>query len=212
MGHTSSELEKAFSIVDSILPKETEFYRITGHHLGVFTAHSELWCTANWKLNLQKSDVSRAIDATATNESPWPLKGGDGIQIKSRGDQGSMHIDTRIQKVDWLAVIIYDSYTDATSFRKYLFKMTDLCSLGEAFSRACAGEEQIPLRRFSSDGELKPLRLEWGILFCRNKSGRVRGTADDSWEDRYRRADEVLKIGYEWNGTAFEQGIRNLWV
>lgn len=45
-------------------------------------------------------------------------------------------------------------------------------------------------------------------MFDRHRSGRVKGTADDTWEDRYRRADEVLEIGYEWKGTKFERGIR----
>lgn len=213
MGISASNLEEAFSIVDGILPRESRFFAITGHHLGIFKAHSEFWCAYNWKLDPEKTDVSKSIDATATSRSPFPMKAGEGIQIKSRGDQGSMHVDSRIPQVDWLAVLIYDSYSDATSFRQYLFKMTDLCELGVVQKGKSKGEYRIPLRLFSSpENELELLRLEWGIMFHRNRSGRVRGTADDNWEDRFRRADEVLQIGYEWNGTKFERGIRNLWA
>ncbi|GEM_PF-3756306 len=173
MGISASNLEEAFGIVDSILTKESRFLEITGHHLGIFKTHSEFWCAYNWNLDLERTDVSRSIDATATSHSPFPMKAGEGIQIKSRGDQGSMHVDSRIPQVDWLVVCIYDSKSDATSFRQYMFKMTDLCDLGAIQKEKSKGEYRIPLRLFTtsvrfhrimpSEGHLDSRITQWSL-------------------------------------------------
>jgi len=77
----------ALKLAEEILNQEPEFYRLTKRHIGIVTAHSEVWSALNLNLVLPGSGVAEGADAFATAASCKPFQPGDRIQIKARGSE-----------------------------------------------------------------------------------------------------------------------------
>lgn len=190
----------ALDWAEKLLNQEPDFHKLTNRYIGIISAHSELWCAQQFKLDLPGTVVAEGADAIATVDSCEPFQAGDRIQIKAR-DSETMHVSCRITNIDWLVVLAYELSESPVRVYRYCFSVPQLIAMADRFEKL-AGSPVIPLRR---KGE-QHIRLEWSALKV-TKLGKVR-RATDTWEQRAERAREILAEGYAFEDGIFKKGIR----
>ena len=190
---------QALKIADEILQREPEFFRLSKRHIGIYFAHSELWCAVKFNLDLPSSGVSSGEDATATSDAIFPFRKNDTIQIKAR-DHRTMHITFKPKGIHWLLVVTYNIEVNPVRVLAYLFSVSEFIELAKKFKEE-AGTSVIPLK-VCDNGDL---RLEWSTL--RSEKIGVVKRSTDTWEARRERCSRVLSSGYEYMDGKFKKGI-----